>query len=32
MKALKKAEQVEGQTVGFWEWLFGGVRTSGVNG
>jgi len=32
MKALEKAKQVEGQTEGFWEWLFGGGRSAGVNG
>jgi hypothetical protein len=32
MKALEKAKQVEGQTESFWGWLFGGVRSSGVNG
>ena len=32
MKSLEKAKQVEGETVTFWEWLFGGGRSTGVNG
>lgn len=33
MKALEKAEQVEGQTIRtIWEWLFGGGGTAGSNG
>lgn len=32
MKALEKAKQVEKQTEGFWDWLFGGGRSSGANG
>lgn len=32
MKALEKAKQVERQTEGFWEWLFGGGGGGGSNG
>ena len=32
MKTLEKAKQVEDQTAGFWDWLFGGGRAGGVNG
>ncbi len=33
MKAFEKAKQVEGQTEGFWTWLFGRSGTNtGVNG
>jgi hypothetical protein len=32
MKALEKARQVERQTEGFWEWLFGAGGGTGTNG
>ena len=33
MKALEKAKQVERQTEGFWDWLFGGgFRNGGGSG
>jgi hypothetical protein len=32
MKALEKAKQVERQTEGFWEWLFGGRGGGGSQG